>query len=163
MPKKTAGAAEDDAAARRNLEEVKRPLQAFVKAKKLHESKVRDLVVDAFLSAHDHMGLEDILEKVRVKNPSVGMTTVYRTMKLLEEAGLAQARDFGSGETLYEISLGRPHHDHLVCETCGRIIEFVSEEIESQQEKVAAKHGFELRRHRHELFGVCDKCRRARG
>lgn len=162
MPKKTVGAGED-AATRRNLEEVKRPLQAFVKAKKLHESKVRDLVVDAFLSAHDHMGLEEILEKVRAKNPTVGMTTVYRTMKLLEEAGLAQSRDFGSGSTLYEVSLGRPHHDHLVCDSCGRIVEFVSDEIESLQEKVAAQHGFELRRHRHELFGLCEKCRRSRG
>jgi Fur family ferric uptake transcriptional regulator len=81
-------------------EEIKRPLEAFLRAKKLHHSKVRDLVVDTFLAARDHVGLDDILKKVRAKNPNVGMTTVYRTMKLLEEAGLAQARDFGSGTTL---------------------------------------------------------------
>jgi Fur family transcriptional regulator, ferric uptake regulator len=158
MPRQSASR-RTDAAARRSLEEARRPLSAFLKAKKLHQSKVRDLVVDTFLSAGQHMGLDDLLKKVRSKNPGIGFTTVYRTMKLLEEAGLAQARDFGSGATLYEASLGRAHHDHLVCERCGRIVEFLSEPIEKLQEEVARKHGFELRRHRHELFGLCADCR----
>jgi Fur family ferric uptake transcriptional regulator len=149
-----------DATARRDLEDARRPLQAYLKARKLHHSKVRDLVVDTFLAARHHVGLDELLRKVRSKNPNVGMTTVYRTMKLLEEAGLAQSRDFGSGVTLYEASLGRAHHDHLVCERCGLIVEFVSEPIEKAQERVAERHGFELRRHRHELFGLCAECRR---
>jgi Fur family ferric uptake transcriptional regulator len=150
------------ASKRRNLEEVKRPLEAFVRAKGLHASKVRDLVVDTFLLAGEHLGLEALLEKVRQKNPGVGMATVYRTMKLLEEAGLVHARDFGSGSTLYEIALGRAHHDHLVCDRCGAIVEFVSEPIEEFQERIAAEHGFQLLRHRHELFGVCRDCQRRR-
>jgi Fur family ferric uptake transcriptional regulator len=133
-----------------DLEELKRPLRAFLKAKGLHESKTRDLVVDTFVAADEHLGLEAILEKVRVKNPGVGMATVYRTMRLLEEAGFVLARDFGRGSTLYEVAAGRPHHDHLVCERCGVIVEFVSEPIEKLQEKVAAEHGFELKRHHHE-------------
>src|SRR4051812_48473333 len=150
---KVDASAPSEASAR--LEAAKRPLRAFLAERKLHKSKVRDLVVDTFLSSsEEHIGLEAILERARAKNPSVGMATVYRTMKLLEEAGLAQARDFGSGSTLYEAALGREHHDHLVCESCGQIIEFVSEGIEELQEKVAAQHGFELRRHRHELFGI---------
>jgi Fur family ferric uptake transcriptional regulator len=159
MPRASARSKEAGAT-RRDVEDVKRPLRAFLKAKGLHESKVRDLVVDTFLGAHEHMGLEALLEKVRARNPGVGMATVYRTMKLLEEAGLVHARDFGSGPTLYEVALGRKHHDHLVCELCGTIVEFVSEPIEELQERVAQSHGFELRRHRHELFGVCPDCRR---
>lgn len=143
----------------RDLDEMMRPLRAFMKAKGLHESTTRDLIVETFLSAHEHPGLDAILHRVRAKNPGVGMATVYRTMRLLEEAGLVQSRDFGPGPTLYEVAVGRPHHDHLVCESCGQIVEFVNEPIERLQEKVAEKHGFELLRHRHELFGVCAACR----
>jgi Fur family ferric uptake transcriptional regulator len=133
-------------------------LREFVKARGLHESKVRDLVVDAFLAAEEHVGLDAILERVRAKDPGVGMATVYRTMRLLEEAGLVHARDF-SGSTVFEVALGRAHHDHLICEQCGRIVEFMSEAIEKLQDKVAEKHGFLLKRHRHELFGLCESCR----
>jgi Fur family transcriptional regulator, ferric uptake regulator len=137
-------------------------LRAFEKEKGLHSSKIRDLVVDTFLTTRDHTGLEDLLQKVRAKNPNVGMATVYRTMKLLEQAGLADARNFGSGSTVYEVALGRDHHDHLVCERCGAIVEFFSEPIEKLQDKIASEHGFELRRHRHELFGLCRTCQRRR-
>ena len=156
-----AAGSRESASSRRDLEEAKRPLKAFLKAKGLHESKVRDLVVDTFLAADEHLDLSAILERVRRRNSAIGFATVYRTMRLLEEAGLAQTRDFGSGTTLYEASYGRAHHDHMVCERCGRITEFVNEQIERLQEKVAQEHGFELRRHRLELFGLCDRCRKA--
>lgn len=133
-------------------------MRDFLKARGLHESKVRDLVVDTFLASGEHLDLAAILERVRRKNAAVGFATVYRTMRLLEEAGLAQSRDFGSKTTLYEPSHGRPHHDHLVCERCGRIVEFVNDDIEKLQNKVAKDHGFELRRHRLELFGLCKTC-----
>jgi Fur family transcriptional regulator, ferric uptake regulator len=155
-----ASAGTKEASSRRNIEEVKRPLRAFLKAKGLHESKTRDLVIDTFLTAHDHLGLEAILEKVRVTNPGVGMATVYRTMRLLEEGGFAHSRDFGSGVTLFEVAVGRAHHDHLVCERCGVIVEFINEPIEKLQEKVAKEHGFELKRHRHDLYGICASCSR---
>ena len=143
---------------RRDLEEVKAPLRAFLKEKRLHGSKIRDLVVDTFLEADEHLGLEAILERSRRKDPGVSFTTVYRTMKLMEEAGLVHARDFGSGSAIYELAHGREHHDHLVCERCGLVVEFVNDKIEELQERVASKHGFLLRRHRHELFGLCERC-----
>jgi Fur family transcriptional regulator, ferric uptake regulator len=142
-----------------DVEELKGPLRAFLKEKRLHGSKVRDLIVDTFLEADTHLGLEAILERVRRKNPGVGFATVYRTMRLLVEAGLAHARNFGTGGAVYEVAHGRAHHDHLVCERCGLVVEFVNDKIEELQEKVATKHGFELSRHRHELFGVCRRCR----
>jgi Fur family transcriptional regulator, ferric uptake regulator len=143
---------------KRDLEEAKRPLRDFLKQRHLHESKVRDLIVDIFLGSEEHLGLEAILQKVRRKNPGVGFATVYRTMKLLVEAGVAHERNFDSGAALYEVAHGRSHHDHLICETCGVVVEFVNPQIESLQEKIADKHGFLLRRHRHELFGLCAQC-----
>jgi Fur family ferric uptake transcriptional regulator len=142
-----------------DLEKLKRPWRAFVTDRKLNESKTREAVVDTFLESSDHVDLATLHERVRRTNPHVGMATVYRTMKLLEEAGLAQARDFGGRNTIYEVAVGREHHDHLICESCGTIVEFVSEPIERHQESVAARYGFELRRHKHELFGLCAKCR----
>lgn len=144
----------------RVIEDAKEPLRAFIKERKLHGSKVRDLIVDTFLSVDEHLGLEALLERVRRKNPSVSFATVYRTMRLLVEAGLAHAREFGPGGTLYEVAHGRAHHDHLICERCGLVVEFVDQGIETRQDKVARKHGFVLHRHRHELFGLCPRCRR---
>jgi Fur family ferric uptake transcriptional regulator len=143
---------------KRDLEEAKRPLRDFLKQRHLHESKVRDLIVDIFLNSDEHLGLEAILQKVRRKNPGVGFATVYRTMKLLVEAGVAHERNFDSGSALYEVATGKSHHDHLICESCGMVVEFVNPQIESLQEKIADKHGFQLRRHRHELFGLCARC-----
>ena len=75
----------------------------------------------------------------RRKHPSVGLATVYRTVKLLEEAGIAEARHFGPGQTLYEVAEGRAHHDHLICDACGFIIEFESDEIEQLQDNAAKR------------------------
>jgi Fur family transcriptional regulator, ferric uptake regulator len=82
-------------------------------------------------------------------------------MKLLADCGLAVPRQFGGdGQTRYEAAAGRPHHDHLICTVCGEIVEFANERIESLQELVAKRHGFEVESHRLELYGRCAKCRR---
>ena len=143
----------------RDLARLRRPWQEFSDKKGLRASKIRESVVDAFLTTDEHIDLESLLARVRKRTPSVGMATVYRTMKLLEEASVAHARDF-DGRTIYEVAVGRAHHDHLVCEKCGRIVEFLSDEIEKYQEEIAIRHGFVLRRHRHELFGLCPDCKK---
>lgn len=142
-----------------DLERLRRPWIEFSDRKGLRASKVREAVVDAFLLTEDHIDLEGLLARVRKRTPSVGMATVYRTMKLLEEAEVASARDY-EGRTLYEVAVGKAHHDHLMCETCGRVVEFLSDEIEKHQDEIAARHGFVLRRHRHELFGICADCKK---
>lgn len=141
-----------------SLDELKRPWRAFVKRKKLHKSGAREAVVDAFLETPDHLDLQRLVELVRRRSPRTGIATVYRTMKLMQEAGLAQSRHFGPKSTLYEVSIGRPHHDHLICEQCRDIAEFVNEEVERLREVIAAEQGFALSSHRHELFGICAKC-----
>lgn len=148
--------------ARAQTDDLKRPWRAFLEERGLNDSKAREAIVDAFLEVTDHVDLETLLEVARRRNPSVGMATVYRTMKLMEEAGLAHVRHFGSGAALYEVAVGREHHDHLICEACGRIVEFVSPEIEKLQDDIAARNGFKIHRHSHEMYGVCASCRSER-
>ncbi|HEY7372072.1 MAG TPA: Fur family transcriptional regulator [Polyangia bacterium] len=132
----------------------------FVSERGLHVSKTRDAVVDVFLKTKEHVDLQTLFELARKSHPGVGFATVYRTMKLLEEAGIAHPRRFGDAkETRYEVAAGRSHHDHLICEGCGQIIEFVSPEVERIQDRIASRHGFTLSRHRHELYGLCPDCR----
>jgi Fur family ferric uptake transcriptional regulator len=119
------------------------------------------VVVDTFFGTTEHVDLQELFEAARKKHAGVSFATVYRAMKLLDEAGLAHARRFGSTKsTVYEVAVGRPHHDHLICSQCGRIVEFVDPEVERLQDKIAARHGFELQAHRHELYGLCTACRK---
>ena len=123
------------AAARANaLPDPKGHWRAYLERKGLKTTQQREAIVDAFLRSSGHVALEDLLSSARRKYPRVGLATVYRTVKLLEEAGIAEARHFGPGQTLYEVAEGRAHHDHLICEACGFIIEFESDEIEQLQE-----------------------------
>ena len=89
----------------------------------------------------------------------MGYATVYRTLRLLAECELANVRHFGDGVARYELAdEGERHHDHLICMNCTRIVEFEDEAIEVLQDRVAERHGFKLRSHKHELYGVCPDC-----
>jgi Fur family ferric uptake transcriptional regulator len=133
----------------------KDPWRAYLRRRRLKTTQQREAIVDAFLKSHGHVNLEDLLSSARKKNPGVGLATVYRTVKLLEDAGLASSRQFGSGQTLYEVA--GHHHDHIICQQCQHIIEFESDEIEQLQTDIAGRHGFRILQHRHELFGLCEK------
>jgi Fur family ferric uptake transcriptional regulator len=144
--------------AKRNLHARKEPWRAYLRRKRLKTTQQREAIVDAFLQSSGHIALEELLTSARRKNPGVGLATVYRTVKLLEEAGLAESRQFGSG-TLYEVAGERAHHDHIICRECNFIVEFESDEIEEIQSTIARRHGFSIVQHRHEIFGLCDKAR----
>ena len=132
-------------------------LARYLDEHNLKHTKQRDLILEVFLAAEGHVTSEDLYQRIREENPNIGHTTVYRTMKLLCDAGLAQERHFGDGVTRYEIE--HRHHDHLICTRCGRIVEFECSMIESAQDDIAERYGFRILRHRHELYGHCDKCR----
>lgn len=124
----------------------------------LKTTSQRELIVDVFLHCQEHVSVEELLQRVRERNARVGYATVYRTMKLLIEAGLAVCRHFGDGQTRYEVSGPEtPHHDHLICERCGLILEFENDEIERLQDNVAQRLGFKIVRHKLELYGLCPK------
>ena len=148
-----------DGAKSASLGDPKAPWRAYLRKKGLKTTHQREAIVDAFLRTSGHVALEDLLVDARKKHPGVGLATVYRTVKLMEEAGIAAARQFESGHTLYEVNEGRAHHDHLICDSCGYIIEFESDEIEQLQDNAARRLGFNVIRHRHELFGLCEKAR----
>jgi Fur family ferric uptake transcriptional regulator len=131
-------------------------LQQYLDDHNLKHTKQREAILRVFLEAKGHISAEDLFQSVRSEHPGIGYTTVYRTMKLLCEAGLAIERHFDDGVTRFEIP--HEHHDHLVCVRCGRIVEFECQMIESAQDRIAGEYGFRLLRHRHELYGHCPQC-----
>jgi Fur family ferric uptake transcriptional regulator len=128
--------------------------------KGLKSTRQRALIVETFFQAGGHVSVEDVWSRVRKVDQRVSVATVYRTMKLLAESGLAHARNFGDGQTRYEAAVGREHHDHLICTSCGKIIEFENDRIEALQEHVAKRHGFKVTSHKMELYGLCRDCQR---
>src|SRR5256712_6798776 len=127
----------------------------------LKRTSQRDLILDVFLRTEKHLSSEDLYRLVRELDPNIGQTTVYRTLKLLTEAGLAREVRFGDGRTHYEHHYKHQHHDHMICSECGRIIEFFSAELEALQDAMAAKHRFLVTQHLLRIIGVCAECRRA--
>lgn len=134
-------------------------LSAWISARGLKSTRQRDLIVDTFFQANGHVSVGELLERVLQRDTRIGAATVYRTMKILTEAGLASPRHFDDGQTRYEAALDRHHHDHLICTCCHKIVEFENERIERLQDAVAAEHGFVVLRHKMELYGVCRACR----
>jgi Fur family ferric uptake transcriptional regulator len=128
----------------------------------LKRTAQRDLILDVFLRTEDHLSSEDLYRLVRKEDPSVGQTTVYRTLKLLTDAGLAREVRFGDGRAHYEHNYKHQHHDHMICSECSKVIEFYSAELEALQSKMAAKHRFEVTHHLLRIIGVCADCRRTR-
>jgi Fur family ferric uptake transcriptional regulator len=126
----------------------------------LKRTAQRDLILDVFLGTEGHVTGEDLYRLVRKQDASVGQTTVYRTLKLLTDSGLAREARFGDGRAHYEHNYKHEHHDHMICSVCGKVIEFYSPELEAIQDKMAAKHRFELTSHLLRMIGVCSACRR---
>jgi Fur family ferric uptake transcriptional regulator len=136
--------------------ELKERWRAYIQDRRLNTTAQREAIVEMFLRTRDHVSIDELLTKVRKRNPKVGYATVYRTLKLLVDSGLAVERQFGDGQARYEV-VG-DHHDHLICVKCGLILEFEDDEIERLQERIAARMGgFTVLRHRHELYGLCPK------
>jgi Fur family transcriptional regulator, ferric uptake regulator len=132
-------------------------LAAHLASHGLKRSAQRDAVVEVFLRSDSHLSVDDLLQMVRKKNAAVGRTTVYRTLKLLSAAGLAQELHL-RGETRFEREYKRHHHDHFICNSCGAIFEFSSDEIERAQDDAANEIGFVIQGHRHQIFGLCSRC-----
>ena len=126
----------------------------------LRRTGQRDLIMEIFLSTEEHLTSEDLYWLVQKQDPSVGHTTVYRTLKLLTEAGLAREVRFGDNKTYYEHHYNHQHHDHMICTECGAVIEFFSQDIESLQDEMAAKFSFKPTHHSLRMWGVCTTCQK---
>ena len=131
----------------------------FIKTRGLKSTRQRDDIANWFFGVKGHLSADQIYREIQVVSPGIGFSTVYRTMKLLCESGLVSERHFRDGEALYETVA--EHHDHCICTSCGKIIEFENEKIELLQEQVARQFGFRLVTHKMELYGICAECRKA--
>lgn len=134
----------------------KERLREFVRTSKGRITKQRIQVAEVFFEMGGHPGVDLLTEEVQKRFPKIGQATIYRTMKLLCESGLAKPLEFGEGFSRFE-AMGQ-HHDHLICLKCGKVIEFMVQEIEILQKVVAEQHGFSPTDHRLEIYGLCKDC-----
>ncbi len=133
-----------------------------LKERSLKSTSQRDDIARVFFASNRHISVEELYREVRKVNPRVGYATVYRTVRLLRESGLAAERHFHDGEARFENVEREQHHDHLICERCGRIVEFSNTAIEELQERVARTLDFVISGHKLELYGICGDCRTGR-
>lgn len=118
----------------------------------------RKMVIDAFLQAIPHISAEELYDRLKNNNKTIGLTTVYRTLKLLRDCGLADVIRLSDGIIRYEPVFGLKQHDHLICLQCGRMIEAVNPEIEEIQQRLAQTNGFKVLSYRLEMYGICKEC-----
>jgi len=116
----------------------------------------RKIIAKIMSDTHDHLDVDELYKRVSKIDSKISIATVYRTVKLFEESGILAKHEFKGGKARYE-ELNESHHDHLIDVKSGEIIEFVDEEIEKLQKKIADKYGYELVDHKLELYGVKKK------
>lgn len=124
----------------------------------LRRTTQRELILEVFLKTEEHLSSEGLYWLVQKEDSDVGQTTVYRTLKLLTEAGLAREVRLGDGRTYYEHHYDHEHHDHMICTECGHVIEFFSAELEAMQDKMAEQYNFMPTHHSLRILGICETC-----
>jgi Fur family ferric uptake transcriptional regulator len=132
------------------------PLQSLEElcvAKGMRMTDQRRVIARVLEAAHDHPDVEELYRRAAAVDPRISISTVYRTVKLFEDAGIIERHDFRDGRSRYE-TVPDEHHDHLIDLRTGKVIEFRSEDIEKLQERIAEELGFRLVDHRLELYGV---------
>jgi len=128
-----------------------------LKASGLKATLPRLKILDIFQSSPvRHLTAEDVYKLLLAENMDVGLATVYRVLTQFEQAGLLNRNHFETGKAIFELNQGT-HHDHLVCLDCGRVEEFVDEEIEKRQQAIALQRGFKIAEHALALYGNCTK------
>jgi Fur family ferric uptake transcriptional regulator len=144
------------------MEEQLQVLRDHLAQQRLKRTEQRETILKVFLKAKRHLTVEELHRLVQQQDSSIGLTTVYRTMKLFCDCNLARANHFEDARVRYEQQYKTAHHDHMICLQCGQTIEFVNERIEKLQEKVARDFGFNMTNHRMEIFGFCRACQKKR-
>ncbi len=126
----------------------------------LKHTDQRDTILRTFLETRDHLSTDELHRLVKRKDPKIGFTTVYRTLKLLAEAGLASEVAFHDGVARFEHQYNRRNHHHMVCTECGGSVEFFSPEIGRIEQEIGRKHRYLTTRHTFQIYGLCDECRK---
>lgn len=134
----------------------------YLREHNLPVTQPRLAIAEVALLAESHLSAEEIEAELTRRGSPAGTATVYRTLALLVQTGLLAERDFGEGFKRYEPSRDMPHHEHLLCTTCGRVEEFRDERLERMTTLVAEARGFARQRHRLVIYGVCRSCQTGR-
>ncbi len=135
----------------------------LLKENSLKYTRQREAVLRVLYNNEEHFSPEALYNAVKEAYPklNVGIATVYRTLNLLEESGIVTSISFGAQGKKFEIAT-KPHHDHMICRHCSKIIEFKDDVIEKKQNSIARKFNFKLTGHLMQLYGICSECREAK-
>src|SRR5512132_3588762 len=145
---------------RDDIREAQDILHRHLKQVGLKHTEQRDTILRTFLETRDHLSTDELYRLVRERDARIGFTTVYRTLKLLAECGLASAVAFQDGVARYEHQYNRRSHHHMVCTECGSSVEFFSPEIDRMEQEIGRKHHYLTTRHTFQVYGVCEDCRK---
>lgn len=146
-----------------SFEELVEKMNAYTKTKEgLRNSSKREQILRVLYDKGTHLSPDEVYREVRENVDSkIGISTVYRTLALFDEAGLVNQISLSNDSMSYEINCGE-HHDHLICKQCGEIVEFFDEKLEKMQEKIAEAYGYRLENHEMKLIGICAECQKKR-
>ncbi len=143
-----------------NVREAQSIFQNHLRRVGLKQTAQRGVILRAFLDTRDHLSTDELYRLVKKKDDTVGFTTVYRTLKLLAECGLASEVAFNDGITRYEAVYNRRNHHHMVCTECGSSVEFFSPEIERLEQEIGRANHYTTTRHTFQIYGVCEACQK---
>lgn len=135
----------------------KQSLVELCREKGINPTPKRKVILEILENTPGHPDVDTVYRMAKKKDPALGQATVYRTLRLMRESGVIRGHSFGQDHTHFE-SPTKQHHDHLICDRCGKIEEFVSNDLEKMQEKVAKSHKFEMISHRLDIHGICLVC-----
>ena len=144
------------------IREAEEILHLHLKRVGLKHTAQRDTILGTFLETREHLSTDELHRLVKRKDAKIGFTTVYRTLKLLAECGLASEVAFHDGIARYEHQYNRRSHHHMVCTSCGASVEFFSPEVDRLEEEIGRKHHYETTRHTFQIYGLCEACRKKR-
>jgi len=132
----------------------------YVRTQGCNSSRKRDLIVKAFLKTRGHVSAEELYDTIKKNHPQIGYTTVYRTLKMITDSGLAKVTDLGDKVSRYERRVGREYHAHLICSQCGSSLEVFDSEIETLTVNLSKRQRFSPDNQCFEIFGVCAQCQK---
>ena len=143
-----------------NNSEVIEDLKSIIKEKGMKYTEQRAVILNILLNSNEHLHADEVnaIIKKDYPNYNIGIATVYRTLKFLEEVKLISSISVGTEGKRYESNSKNQHHDHLICTNCNKIVEFIDDNIEEQQEKIAKQNDFIITNHIMQIYGLCKKC-----
>ncbi|HTS08905.1 MAG TPA: transcriptional repressor [Candidatus Eisenbacteria bacterium] len=144
---------------RQMIREAQEILHRHLKDVGLKQTGQRDTILRTFLETRDHLSTDELHRLVQKKDSGIGYTTVYRTLKLLAECGLASEVAFHDGIARYEHQYNRRSHHHMVCTSCGSSVEFFSQEVGQLEREIGRKYNYLTTRHTFQIYGLCEDCR----